>query len=464
MSPIKTRVDSLWDKALPTLKEYIKIPAISPAYHANWEEAGHLDRALDLALDWVNGLGLNHAHARILKVETKTPVLLVEIDAAPGADSGTTLLYGHMDKQPEAHGWDANKGPWTPVMEDDKLYGRGSGDDGYALFAALIAIKALQDENIPHGRCVLLIETCEESGSFDLDHYLYAYAERIGTPKLIICLDSGCGDWERLWITTSLRGLLEVNLSVSLIDQTIHSGNSGLVASSFRILRQLLDRIEDAKTGELHLKTLNTPIPDIRWDQAQKTASVLTAPLSENIPLVPGGKTMAGDTATLLINSTWRPALSYIAAQGIPGPDVAANALRPATQMTLSFRTPPSTDTQAAFRELKEKIEMDPPYGARVELTLNAGADGWDMAHPGQAIENRIQKAARACFGHDPCFRGNGGSIPFMTLLSQQFPRAEVLITGVLGPHANAHGPNEFLHIPYVKKLTTAVAHILGDL
>ncbi len=462
MPSIPNTVESLWDQAaLPALESYIRIPAVSPDYDREWETNGHLTHALELGQEWFQKLELKKAHSKILTCPGRTPVLLIEVAPSSFRTDRTTLLYGHMDKQPESHGWDPGKGPWTPVIEDNRLYGRGSNDDGYALFSALIAIKTLQDHGRDHGRCLILIETCEESGSFDLEYYLHAYEERMGTVDRVICLDSDCGDWDHMWITTSLRGLIEGRLSAALLTQAVHSGCSGIVASSFRVIRQLLDRIEDAGTGELRLASLNPPIPELRRMQAETAAQILSAPPSHDLPLAPGAQPMAEGTAEQMINSTWKPSLSYIAAQGFPSPDIAANILRPETALTLSFRTPPHTPARAAALELKRILENQPPHAAQVNFSIDAHADGWEMPPLGQDWEKRIVEAARDCFGHAPCYKGQGGSIPFMSLLSKRFPRAKILITGVHGPKAGAHGPNEFLDIPYVKKLTRALTHIL---
>ena len=463
MTSISTSVEKLWDhSALPVLEDYIRIPAISPGYEPDWEPLGHLNQVLELGKAWFESLDLERSSAEILTSPGRTPILLIEVGASLPDIKETTLFYGHMDKQPEAKGWDKNKGPWTPVMENNRLYGRGGGDDGYALFSALIALKSLQENKIPHGRSIILIETCEESGSFDLEYYLHAHEDRIPPPDLVICLDGCCADWERMWVITSLRGLIQAELSASLITQDIHSGNSGMVASSFRVLRQLLDRIECARTGHLKLDCLNPDIPVNRRNEAQLLADLLTDPVPDELCLHKGVRTMDKTARELLLNASWRPALSYTGAHGFPTPDRAANALRPETGLVLSFRTPPTTDAEKASRELKQILESKPPYGARTRFKIKGATSGWDMPEWKNNLKQRIEKAAQTCFDHPPCYQGQGGAIPFITQLSHRFPDAAVLITGVLGPNSNAHGPNEFLDIPYVKKLTRAVAKIMA--
>ncbi len=444
--------------------EYIRIPAVSPAFDQDWETSRFLWDALTLAKDWVLTMDLDNTTCRIITEKDRTPVLLIEIEASKPDLTDLVLLYGHLDKQPPATGWDSDKGPWQPVIVNDRLYGRGAADDGYALFTAVTAIKALQTHQIPHGRCVILIETCEESGSKDLEHYLGTLQESVGRPDLIVCLDSGCGDYERMWITTSLRGSIVGRLEARILTQDIHSGLSGMVASSFRIIRRVLDRIEDATTGELLIPELYGPIPENRMNEICRTADFFRHDGFPPLPLVKGAMPVSRDPIELLVNSTWKPSLSYIGAQGFPPLEKASNAIRESTQLLLSFRTPPRVDTEPAAEKIKTILETDPPYGSRVAFHILKQGRGWDMPDMGHELETRIHKASSHCFGRTPGHMGEGGSIPFMTLLEQTFPMARFLVTGTLGPNSNAHGPNESLHLTCVKRLTQALSLILGDI
>jgi acetylornithine deacetylase/succinyl-diaminopimelate desuccinylase-like protein len=390
-------------------------------------------------------------------------VILIEV---PGTtrEGDTVLLYGHLDKQPEMTGWREGLGPWTPVLEGDRLYGRGGADDGYAIFASLTAINILRQQKIPHARCVVIIEACEESGSPDLPAYIEHLTPRIGTPSLVVCLDSGCGNYDQLWCTTSLRGLVIGNLEVSLLKEGVHSGDgSGVVASSFRVIRSLLDRLEDSRTGEIRALELYAKIPRERIEQAGLTAQVLGDEVWNKFPLQDGVVPVTSDNAELILNRTWRPALSITGADGLPKPRDGGNVLRPSTTMKLSLRIPPSVDPDAANAKVKEILEASPPYGAKVTFTP-AGADGgWDAPALSPWLDKALASASQTAFGKPPVFMGEGGSIPFMGMLGKKFPAAQFFITGVLGPHSNAHGPNEFLHIPTAKKMTLCVASVLTD-
>ena len=271
---LKKHVDGNWDDAIvPSLVEYIKIPNKSPAYDAEWEKHGYMDDAVKLMEAWARARvsSFPGATLEVVKLKGRTPVIFIEV---PGQGDDTVLLYGHLDKQPEMKGWWDGFGPWTPVIKDTKLYGRGGADDGYAMYGSLAALQALKDQGVPHARCVILIEACEESGSYDLPFYIDHLAERIGKPSLVVCLDSGCGNYDQLWLTTSLRGNGVGTMTVNVLTEGVHSGDaSGVVASSFRIARALLDRIDDVATGVVRHAAFHASIPPQRIEQAKRAAA-----------------------------------------------------------------------------------------------------------------------------------------------------------------------------------------------
>lgn len=462
MTRIQSFLRETWRASVvPALQEYIAIPNESPAFDARWREHGHMDRAVELFTRWAKAQDVPGLEIRVERAEGRTPLLFME---APGSGRGTVLLYGHLDKQPPMEGWRSDLGPWKPVLEDGKLYGRGGADDGYALFAALTAIRALKLQSVPCARCVILIEACEESGSFDLPHYVTALADRIGAPDLVVCLDSGCGDYERLWVTTSLRGIVNATLSVSTLTEGVHSGAaSGIVPSSFRILRSLLRRLEDEDTGEIRPRDLHVDIPPDRMVQARAAARVLGDRLHRDYPFQPGAAPVCGDAAELLLNRTWRPQLEIIGAAGLPPLEQAGNVLRPETRVKLSLRLPPTLDPKAAVARLEETLTREPPYRARVTFRAGQGAGGWNAPAFRPWLEDSLARASREFFGQDACAAGEGGTIPFMAMLAEKFPQAQFMITGVLGPKSNAHGPNEFLHLETAVNLTGCVARVLQD-
>jgi acetylornithine deacetylase/succinyl-diaminopimelate desuccinylase-like protein len=372
-------------------------------------------------------------------------------------------MYGHLDKQPEMIGWRDGLGPWQPVLADGKLYGRGGADDGYAVFASLAAIGALQAQGVAHARCVGVIETCEESGSYDLPAYLELLAPRMGPVDFVVGLDSGCGDYERLWATTSLRGLVGGTLSVDVLTEGVHSGDaSGVVPSSFRVARAVLDRIEDSATGRVLPPIFHAPIPDERVRQAREAAAIMGETTVRKYPFVDGTKPMVADHAEALLNRTWRPALSVIGADGLPAIADAGNVLRPRTALKLSLRLPPPVDGATAREAMRKLLEADPPHGASVRFEGDEAGTGWNAPPTAPWLTQALDEASRAFYGKPAAAMGEGGTIPFMAMLGKHFPQAQFLITGVLGPRSNAHGPNEFLHIPYATKLTACVASVLA--
>lgn len=462
---LRAFTDQIWrDEIVPTLVEYIRIPNKSPSFEPDWAKLGHMDKAVDLFVAWANKkiAELPGATLSVERLPGRTPLIFIDV---PGSarDGDTVLLYGHLDKQPEMTGWSDGKGPWTPVIEGDKLYGRGGADDGYAMFGALAALIALKQQEVPHARAVVVIEASEESGSPDLPFYMDALADRIGDVSLVVCLDSGCGDYDRLWLTTSLRGLIGGTLRVDVLEEGVHSGDaSGVVPSSFRVLRQLLARLENIDTGEVLVSELQAPVPADRAAQAKIAAAALGDQVYAKFPFVPGMRPAASDLAELVLNRTWRPALSVTGFAGAPAPRDAGNVLRPFTEAKISMRVPPTVDAKRASVRMKEILEADPPYGARVSYDGEKAGSGWNAPPLAPWLEAALEDASHASFGNPVAMMGEGGSIPFMGMLGEKFPEAQFVVTGVLGPHSNAHGPNEFLHIPTGKRVTEVVARVLA--
>jgi len=456
----KLGIETFWDaEIVPTLVKYIQIPNQSPDYDPEWRTNGLMEQAVELARAWVERQAIPGSRLEVLTAEGRTPILLLEVD---GDGPDTVLLYGHLDKQPPTEGWEEGLGAYQPVIRDGKLYGRGGADDGYAVFATVAAIKALKAQGIRHSRLVTLIECCEESGSGDLEYYVERLAGRIGTPGLVICLDSGCGNYDQLWATASLRGVVMGTLTVQVLTEGVHSGDaSGIVPSSFRIARQLLNRLEDPATGEILPEWLKVAIPPYRVEEARQTAQVLGTSIRDSFPFVPGMRPMASDLTELMLNRTWRPTLSVTGQQGMPDVASAGNVLRPRTSLKLSVRLPPTLKTDTVIPRLKELLEHDPPYGARVTFDHVEAAAGWDAPELAPWLRTTLDEASRTFFGREACYMGEGGSIPFMGMLGERFPEAQFLITGVLGPKSNAHGPNEFLHIRTGSNLTGCVARVL---
>ncbi|WP_322994416.1 M20 family metallopeptidase [Castellaniella sp.] len=465
-------INEQWDREIvPALERYIAIPAKSPAFDPDWVRNGYIDQVVRDAAQWLESRPVSGLKVEILRLPGRTPVLFFEAPATRQDDGQAVLMYGHLDKQPEFSGWRAGLGPWQPVMQDGKLYGRGGADDGYAVYASLTAIEALDRQGVPRPRCVGLIETCEESGSYDLLPYIDALRDRLGQVALVVCLDSGAGNYDQLWMTNSLRGLVTGTLEVQVLDEGVHSGDSsGIVPSSFRILRHLLDRLEDSGTGRVLPASFYCDIPLERQDQAHEAARILGDEVWQRFPWACGADhgfvlPMTRDPQQAMLNRTWRPALSVTGAEGLPPLASAGNVLRPRSAFKLSLRLPPLVDAALAAQELKTLLEQDAPYQARVLFQPDPGvAGGWDAPQSAPWLTQALDAASQQYFDAPCGYIGQGGTIPLMNLLLQGFPQSQFMVCGVLGPKSNAHGPNEFLHVPYAKRLTAAVAQAMAGL
>jgi acetylornithine deacetylase/succinyl-diaminopimelate desuccinylase-like protein len=473
-SAIAAFAERTWDEEIvPALTDYIAIPAKSPMFDADWARSGYIDRVVRDAASWVERKNVPGLKLEVIRLEGRTPLIFFEVPATKAGSTDTVVMYGHLDKQPEFNGWRRDLGPWTPKYEDGLLYGRGGADDGYAIYASVTALLALDQQGLPRPRVVGLIETCEESGSFDLPAYLDVLKERLGNVSLVVCLDSGAGNYDQLWLTTSLRGNVTGTLRVDILTEGVHSGDaSGLVPSSFRILRQVLDRLEDSKTGQLLPQSFHCDIPASRIEQAKATAEILKDEVWKRFPWACGADGQPAlptttDPVEVLINRTWRPTLSVTGVDGMPELKNAGNVLRPYTAFKLSLRLPPMVDANDAALKLKTLLEDNAPYNAKVTFVPDGrmneyGATGWNAPELASWMERALNQASQAHFGAPCGYIGQGGTIPLMNLLQQGFPKAQMMVCGVLGPKSNAHGPNEFLHVPYGKKLTAAVAQVIA--
>jgi acetylornithine deacetylase/succinyl-diaminopimelate desuccinylase-like protein len=472
-SQVLSEISSAWDKTIvPELTDYIAIPAKSPMFDADWVANGFIDTVVRNTARWIEAQKVPGLTLEIVRLPDQTPVLFFEVAATRSNAQQTVLMYGHLDKQPEFSGWRSDLGPWTPKYQDGKLYGRGGADDGYAAYAAIAAIQALKSQKVEHPRIVGLIETCEESGSPNLLQYIDVLGSRLGDVGLVVCLDSGAGNYDQLWLTNSLRGVAGGVLKVQILSEGVHSGDaSGLVPSSFRILRQVLDRLEDSATGRLLPAAFHCEVPAERLAQAKATAEILGDAVHQNFPWVHydcgGDQRFALPTTTDplqgLLNRTWSPTLSVVGVDGFPDMKDAGNVLRPYTAFKLSLRLPPLVDAETAVQQLKTLLEDNAPYQAQVTFAPGGQATGWNAPDTAPWFEKALDEASSTYFGAPCGYVGQGGTIPLMNMLSKGFPKAQMMVCGVLGPKSNAHGPNEFLHVPYAKKLTAAVAQVIAQ-
>ncbi|MBI5087567.1 MAG: peptidase dimerization domain-containing protein, partial [Actinobacteria bacterium] len=222
----------------------------------------------------------------------------------------------------------------------------------------------------------------------------------------------------------------------------------------------VLDRIERSTDGVILVPELHVDIPPDRVAQARATAA--DHHIAGHFPWAGATRPMVDDPAEQLLARTWRPTLSVTGVGGIPSVDQAGNVLRPHTSFALSFRLPPTCDHQAALAAIERAVVTDPPSGAQVSFRGGFSGPGWNAPAFAPWLEAALDHASETTFGKPSAAVGEGGSIPFMGMLGEMFPQAQFVITGVLGPGANAHGPNEYLHVPTARRLTACLSHLLA--
>ncbi len=460
---LQRTVGEFWDnKALHDLMEYIRIPAKSTAYDRFWESHGYLTQCCELGKNWVKE-NVPQARTEIIQEKGKTPCLFIDIPASNGATEESVVFYGHLDKQPEAGGWREGLGPWTPVVEKGKLYGRGAADDGYSLFSMITAVHALEHLGMPHPRIIGIFETQEESGSNDLPYFLNKFKDKFGSPKFFIILDNHCGDYEHVWLSTSLRGIISGTLRVQSMHYGVHSGTySGMVPDPFAIAQALIARLHDPISGLVKISSCYANIPQRRIDQLKKASDVLGDLVWNHAPLLPGVQTKCTTNHEILIQETWKPALTVIGMDGLPRIEDAGNVIQSSVALRLSMRLPPDIDFEKAEKDIASALTENIPYGCQVTWQYPENHPGWSAKDNAQTVEDKFNEAAKEIFGKEAVFLGQGGSISIINTFEELFPGSAFILTGVLGPQSNAHAPDESLDLEYTKKLTAVIARVIS--
>ena len=447
---------------IPSLSDYIRIDNLSPNYDPEWETNFKLEKAGYHLLVWSLNQGVKGMKGELIKEPGRTPMVYLEIP--PQGSDKTILLYGHFDKQPHLGEWAEGLGPTKPVIKDGNLYGRGASDDGYSTYTCVSAIKAIQSQKGKHGKIIITIEGGEESGSPDLVYYLKKLSDRIGTPDLMVCMDSGCKDYNTFWITTSLRGVCVLDLTVECLEESVHSGSgSGIAPDSFTIMRILLDRLQDSKTGK-SLVPIDVEIPSYRIEDAKKLGEYMKEKcVNDIVKLSPGVKPLSDDYSEIILNNTWRSTVVVTGMSYFPPAETAGNVLRAKTQCRISVRLPPIFNCKQSEVVLKEILEKDPPFNSKVTCKIMVSGNGWAAKDLCEPLKKSFNESSKKIFGKEFYNSGEGGSIPFIAELGELFPKCEMLVTGVLGPGSNAHCLNECLNIQFTKNITVALAHAIND-
>lgn len=454
---IKEKIDREWNiNIIPSLSKYIEIPNVSPAFDPEWGTNGLIDDAVKLIRDWVCDQKINGLHSEIIKLDNTTPLLICELP--PISDSKQSILfYGHLDKQPpQTDQWSHGLHPYKPILKDNYLYGRGSADDGYSVYMTITIWKLLEEYNIPHGRFVLIAESSEESSSIDLPKYIGNdnVLKIINNPDLIICLDAGCDDYEKMYLTSSLRGCMTLDLNVNTLKKPIHSSNAGVVPEPFNVLREVIGKLIDDQGNfikELPDQDDKLLIEKYKQKPIKNQASIHYPLLDEKI------NEYDLDQDQIIMRRIWQPQLTLIGLDGFPNTARAGNIICPNLTARFSMRVPPHCSTQKVYSFIKKILEEDLPKCSDVKLNLIRSSEGWLMKY-----DDTLMNAISNSTNNNWSFRGAGGSIPFMNIIAKKFPLANFIVTGVLGPRSNAHGPDECLNIDYAKKLTNWLFQLIS--
>ena len=461
MKTVDQNIERAWkEEAFQGLSDFVRLPALSPDFDPNGDTNGFLRQALEEAASWGKKLFPNGTF-EILAKPGITPVLYIDI---PGTRAGLPVVfYGHFDKQPEAGVWSEGLAPFTPVLRGDRLYGRGTADDGYSFYAALTAVRALSDAGHTYPRICGFFETCEESGSGDLPFYLAELAERTGQPALLCILDLGVQDKSRLWRTQSLRGVVTFTLRVEVLKTGVHSGaSSGIVPSSFAVMRMLLDRLEDPTTGSVRVKSMHVPKPERHMAALTRLASLQGDAIWSRFPYAGSTEPRSRNPLTLLLKNAWEPTLSVLGAEGLPPLAAASALLRPATALKLSFRIPPGVDPEKAAREAVELVTTNVPSNALVTVENLHAEAGFEAPEGAEWLDDVWMSTSRELFGADAENVFDGATIGILPCFARAFDGCPFLLTGVLGAEDNAHAPNESISICYLTKLTRALARVIN--
>lgn len=458
----KEFIHKAWSgETLDALKDFIRLPSKSAAFDADWEAHGLLLKAVQQAANW-GSQRFPLGTFDVLSRPGITPALFIDLPATGGHTGRPVFFYGHFDKQPETEGWSDGLSPWTPVIREGRLYGRGASDDGYSFYATLTAVQALEASQTPHPRIVGFFETDEESGSRDLDAYLSEIAPRCGNPCLLGILDLGVCDYDRLWLTRSLRGVVGFKLTVEVLEHPVHSGiASGIVPSSFAIIRELLDRLENPATGRVKLPEFHTSLSEENAKSIQHCAQILGKQIT-CFPYAGNTQPRTDDPAEAIRRNTWEPSLSILGADGLPPTSAASALLRSSTTLALSFRIPPHVDPQNALVAATRVVTENVPSNARITIRDAHAESGFEAPALAAWLEKAVDTASQSNFNNSFEYCFEGATIGTMKEFQRAFPNASFLNTGVLGAIENAHAPDESILLDYVERLTCALADIIA--
>lgn len=454
--------------ALPYLMNFIRIPNLSPAFDYNWDTNGLLDKTANYIMSCIQSLKIENSKTELIKDKGYTPLIFIDIAPSRENDSRTILFYAHFDKQPHGTGWDENKGPTKPVIENNHLYGRGTADDGYAIFSILTTIKACQELNYPLPRLCVIFEGAEESTNEHLVHYFNKLMPILGDNIIaFLPLDAACSDYDRLWITNSLRGILDFEINVQSLDNNCNYGPeaSGRIAENYFLIRKIIDGIMDTTTGEVKISEFQVKeIPKIILDQMEKEIEIFGEKFFDIIPLYPGVTPVKTDVKEAMINNRWKPTCSILGIDNCPKMEDNGFGVSKSMKVKISMRLPPGINEEEAINALKNTIKNNTYYGAKSNIDNIDFNQGWKMTPFSERTEKILNKGSLEFFGNEIIYKGDGRSIPFITYFQSKYPKTDIICTGVCGVDSVEHGPNENVNLDACKKLILVLCNFLIEI
>ena len=453
---------------LPNLMNFIRIPNLSPAFDNNWNTNGYLLKAANLIISFAKSLEIKNAEINLIQDQGYTPLIYIDIQSSRKNDTRTVLFYSHFDKQPHGTGWDENKGPTKPVIENNRLFGRGSVDDGYASFSILTAIKACQDHNCPLPRIFCIFEGAEESTDEHLTYYFDKLMPIIGNNIIaFIPLDSGGSDYDRLWITNSLRGVLNLYLKIQTLDNNCNFGPeaSGRIAENLFLLRKSLEGIFDTNTGEVKIDELHAKeIPKNIEEEMNKEIEIVGDKFFNGIPLYEGVQPLKTDVKEAMINLRWKPTCVISGIDNCPQIEENGFGVYKSINVRISMRIPPGINVANGIEAIKKAINNNIYFGAKISLERFGYADGWYLNKISDRTKNILKKASLEFFGNESIFKGVGGTIPFITYFQSKYPDTDIICTGICGDDSFEHGPNENLNLDACKKMILVLCYYITEI
>lgn len=441
MTDLRAAVDRVLPSVRADLEALVRIPSVS----ADPAAADAVQASADAVAGLARGAGASTVD--VLTVSGGAPAVVAHWPAPLGTP--TVLLYAHHDVQPTGKQADWSSAPFEPTERDGRLYGRGAADDKAGICAHLAALRAF--DGAPPVGVTLFVEGEEEVGSPTFTAFLETYRDRLEADVIVVA-DSANWTLETPAVTTSLRGLVECYVEVSVLASAVHSGMfGGPIIDALTSLIRLLATLHDAK-GDVAVPGLMADhASDVDYPEERFRAE---AGLLEGVELSGTGS---------LPDRLWtKPALSIV---GIDAPTIAdaANILVHTARAKISLRLAPAQGPRAALDALRAHLESHAEFGARVTVTDGAVGGGCDLDSSAPAYD-----AARSAFGEAfdrPLVEiGMGGSIPFIADFAELFPEATVLVTGVEDPDSRAHGVDESLHLNQFAQVCLAETLLLEKL